>query len=172
MFWRKDRLSFRNPLRRLDGLSYCIRMSTVDCGLGHEWAMDEQNELCDNCECAWGVVEIWTCSSPPVTYFPDQPAIQPKNAAAVVGHPLSGVKEQTAGTYAECLAEHGFTTLALMLTIRGKAKVNPDISKIPLGRSRTLRSAVTYLSILDRVDPDRIAARGICASGGYVSNAA
>ncbi|GMG07274.1 unnamed protein product [Aspergillus oryzae] len=80
-------------------------------------------------------------------FLPDGVDLTATNAslpAVVVGHPWTGVKEQTAGLYAESLAE-----------------------------TEDVKNAVSYLTTLSGlVDPERIAGLGICASGGYVSYAA
>lgn len=44
-------------------------------------------------------------------YAPDTASPTPL-PALVVGHPGTGVKEQTSGTYAQLMAERGFVTLA------------------------------------------------------------
>ncbi|KAJ2961318.1 hypothetical protein NQZ79_g3349 [Umbelopsis isabellina] len=87
-------------------------------------------------------------------YIPEDQQ-QKKRAAIAIGHPAGGVKEQTAGLYAEKLNKLGFIALAF------DAAYQEDF-----------KSAVSYLSTLDQVDPARIGALGICASGGYVSCAA
>ena len=55
-------------------------------------------------------------------------AQEKKNAALVCIHPGSSCKEQTAGIYAEKMAEQGYVTLPA----REKAKANPATPKSPL----------------------------------------
>ena len=53
-----------------------------------------------------------TISLSAVIYFPPKFDETRQYPAIVVSHPGGGVKEQTAGTYAEKLAEKGFVTIA------------------------------------------------------------
>ena len=105
-------------------------------------------------------------------YFPPGFNAGGKYAAIVSVHPGGGVKEQTAGLYAQRLAEQGFVTLAFDASHQGASGGEPRFLDDPMRRVGDIYSAVDYLTSLPYVDAGRIGALGICAGSGTTIKAA
>ena len=95
-----------------------------------------------------------------------------QNAAIVCVHPGSSCKDQTAGLYAEKLAEQGYVTLAFDASYQGESEGAPRYMEEPAARVEDIRSAVDYVTTLPYVDEERIGVLGVCAGGGYAVSAA
>ncbi len=100
-------------------------------------------------------------------YLPPNFDKNAKYPAIVFIHPGSGVKEQTAGLYANNMAKNGFVTIAYDASYYGQSEGNPRRIEDPAVRIEDVRCAIDYLDTLPYVDYDRIGATGICAGGGY-----
>src|SRR5688572_31280090 len=95
-----------------------------------------------------------------------------KYPAVVVVHPGGGVKEQTAGLYAQQLAENGFVALAFDASHQGASEGLPRFLDNPINRVGDIYSAVDYLVTLPYVDSNSIGGLGICAGSGATVKAA
>ncbi|HCW7267238.1 TPA: alpha/beta hydrolase [Staphylococcus aureus] len=105
-------------------------------------------------------------------YFPENFDENNQYPAIVVNHPAGGVKEQTAGLYAERLATLGYVTMAYDASYQGESEGQPHNLENPSSRVEEVRAAVDYFNTLDFIDDSRIGALGICAGGGYTIKAA
>ncbi|SFE66990.1 hypothetical protein SAMN05518672_10918 [Chitinophaga sp. CF118] len=105
-------------------------------------------------------------------YLPEDLDVSKNNAAIVCVHPGSSVKEQTSGLYAAKLAAEGFVTIAFDASFQGESGGVPRYLEDPATRVEDIRCAVDYLTTLEYVDNSRIGVLGICAGGGYATNAA
>jgi fermentation-respiration switch protein FrsA (DUF1100 family) len=90
-----------------------------------------------------------------------------RGPALVFTGPLTGVKEQVAGTYATTLAERGFVTLAFDHRGFGESDGHVRQHEDAGGKLADLTAAVGFLAGRDEVDADRIGCVGICMGGGY-----
>jgi uncharacterized protein len=88
-------------------------------------------------------------------------------AAVVLTGPLSGVKEQVVGRYADELAERGLVTLAFDHRGFGASDGRPRQHEDAGGKLADLRDATSLLASHEAVDPRRIACVGVCLGGGY-----
>ena len=81
--------------------------------------------------------------------------------------PLSGVKEQVTGLYAERIAAAGYVTLAFDHRNFGASGGAPRRHEDAAGKLHDLRDAVSFLMAQPEVDPAQIGCCGICLGGGY-----
>ncbi len=95
-----------------------------------------------------------------------------KLPAIAVSGPFGAVKEQCAGLYAQTMAERGFVTLAFDPSFTGESGGNVRYMASPDINTEDFMAAVDYLSLHERVDPERIGIIGICGWGGLAINAA
>ena len=92
-------------------------------------------------------------------------------AIAVCG-PFGAVKEQSAGLYAQTMAERGFLTISFDPSFTGESGGQPRYMASPDINTEDFMAAVDFLSLNDKVDPERIGIIGICGWGGMAINTA
>lgn len=92
--------------------------------------------------------------------------------AVVVAHPNGGVKEQTAGLYAQRLAEMGYITIAADAAYQGASGGEPRHTDKPANRIEDIHGMADYITQYAGVDANRLGVLGICGGGGYTLKAA
>jgi len=103
----------------------------------------------------------------PANYDPSK-----KYPALTIAHPNGGIKEQTAGLYAQRLAEAGYITIAADASYQGASGGEPRHTDKPKFRTEDISGMADYISQYPGVDANRIGALGICGGGGYTLKAA
>lgn len=104
--------------------------------------------------------------------FPEGFDISKKYPAVVVSHPGGGVKEQTAGLYAQKISGYGLITIAYDASYQGESTGEPRQLENPYIRTEDVSAVIDYLTTLPYIDTENIGAMGICAGAGYTANAA
>lgn len=105
-------------------------------------------------------------------YLPEHFDKNKQYPAIVVVHPGGGVKEQTAGIYAQKLADKGFVTLTFDSSYQGESGGEPRLLEDPEARVEDIRCAIDFLTTQSFINNDAIGGLGICAGGGYTIHAA
>lgn len=93
-------------------------------------------------------------------------------SAIAVSGPFGAVKEQASGLYAQTMAERGFIALAFDPSYTGESSGEPRYVMSPDINTEDFSAAVDFLSVQEKVDPERIGIIGICGWGGFALNAA
>lgn len=105
-------------------------------------------------------------------YQPKELDLNKRHMALVVGAPYGGVKEQGPSVYANGLAARGFVVLTFDPCYMGESGGEPRHVSSPDLFSENISAGVDYLGLLPFVDREKIAAIGICGSGGFALSAA
>jgi len=90
---------------------------------------------------------------------------------AVTTGPLTSVKEQAAGAYAEALARRGFAALAFDHRTFGESGGLPRQLENPLAKAADISAAVDALTALPAFGGLKVYGVGVCAGGGYMARA-
>jgi fermentation-respiration switch protein FrsA (DUF1100 family) len=102
-----------------------------------------------------------------VLYLPE---VEPQAAVVTTG-PLTSVKEQATGAYAQALAKRGFAALAFDHRTFGESEGEPRQFEHPEQKAADVSAAVTALEADERTHDVPIVAVGVCAGGGYMARA-
>ena len=105
-------------------------------------------------------------------YLPDDYRVGTKLPGVIVTGAWTTVKEQMPATYAEAMAERGYAVLTFDFRNWGESGGKERQLENPVNKTQDIIAAVNYLATRDEVDNNRIAGLGICASSGYMADAA
>lgn len=105
-------------------------------------------------------------------YLPDDYQEETKLPGVVVTGAWTTVKEQMPATYAEELADRGYAVLAFDFRNWGESGGKERQLENPANKTQDIIAAANYLSTRPEVDGNKIAGLGICASAGYMADAA
>ena len=105
-------------------------------------------------------------------YTPANYNAESKYPAVVIAHPNGGIKEQTAGLYAQRLAEAGYVTIAADAAYLGASGGEPRHTDKPANRVEDIHGMADYISQYPGVDANSLGVLGICGGGGYTLKAA
>ena len=85
----------------------------------------------------------------------------------MVGGPYGAVKEQSAGLYAQTMAERGFVTIAHDPSYNGESGGQPHFTASSEALVEDFSAAVDFLGTKSFVDRERIGVIGVCGSGSF-----
>ena len=105
-------------------------------------------------------------------YLPDEYQAGDELPGIVVTGAWTTVKEQMPATYAEELADRGHAVLTFDFRNWGESGGKERQLEDPTNKTQDIIAAADYLTTLPQVDAERIAGLGICASAGYMADAA
>ena len=105
-------------------------------------------------------------------YLPDNYQEGDKLPGVVVTGAWTTVKEQMPTTYAQAMAERGYAVLAFDFRNWGESEGNQRQLENPTHKTEDIIAAAHYLTTRPEIDRNKIAGLGICASAGYMADAA
>ncbi|WP_025146803.1 alpha/beta hydrolase [Pedobacter jeongneungensis] len=104
-------------------------------------------------------------------YTPADYDASKKYPAVAIAHPNGGIKEQTAGLYAQRLAEAGYITIAADAAYQGASGGEPRHTDKPANRIEDIHGMADFITQFAGVDVNRLGVLGICGGGGYTLKA-
>jgi uncharacterized protein len=105
-------------------------------------------------------------------YLPNDYQEETKLPGVVVTGAWTTVKEQMPATYAQAMADRGYAVLAFDFRNWGESGGKERQLENPTNKTQDIIAAANYLTTRPEVDKNNIAGLGICASVGYMADAA
>ena len=105
-------------------------------------------------------------------YLPDDYQVGDKLPSMVVTGAWTTVKEQMPARYAAEMADRGYAALAFDFRGWGQSEGEPRQLEDPERKTQDIVAAADFLATRPEVDTSRISGLGICASSGYMTDAA
>ena len=105
-------------------------------------------------------------------YLPDDYQDGDKLPATVITGAWTTVKEQMPSNYAEAMADRGYAALVFDFRNWGESGGDNRQFENPANKTEDIVAAASYLATREEVDANKIAGLGICASSGYMADAA
>lgn len=105
-------------------------------------------------------------------FLPDTFSEGAKLPGVVVTGAWTTVKEQMPTTYAEALADRGYAALVFDFRGWGESSDRIPFLEDPVRKTQDINAAVNFLATRPEIDSARLAGLGVCASAGYMSDAA
>lgn len=99
-----------------------------------------------------------------------RPEGAPKALAVTTG-PLTSVKEQASGAYAQALAKRGYAALAFDHRYFGESGGRPRQFENPYAKADDINAAIVALKALPEFAALPVFGVGVCAGGGYMARA-
>lgn len=105
-------------------------------------------------------------------YLPDDYQPGEKRPGVLVTGAWTSIKEQMSGLYAREMAERGYVALAFDFRGWGESGGTVRFKEDPAAKTSDIAAAGRFMASLPEVDAAKIAGLGICASAGYMAQAA
>ena len=105
-------------------------------------------------------------------YLPEGFSEDTKHPAAIVTGAWTTSQHQMAETYAKKLAENGIIGVTFDFSSWGESEGEPRYMEDPKVKTSDIVNAAAYLKGLEFVDSDKLYGLGVCASSGYMTDAA
>jgi fermentation-respiration switch protein FrsA (DUF1100 family) len=105
-------------------------------------------------------------------YLPEERDPAARLPGVLVTGAWTSIKEQMSGLYAREMAERGFVALAFDFRGWGQSGGDVRFKEDPAAKTADIVAAAAFMTTVPEVDPTKIAGLGICASAGYMAEAA